>query len=55
MTEISLPAGDAANKPSATQLLTLFLYNQEYGVDILRVQEIRGWSEPMPIPGAPCE
>lgn len=41
------------NKSSAAQLLTFFLDNQEYGVDILRVQEIRGWSEPMPIPGAP--
>lgn len=38
---------------SAAQLLTFFLDSQEYGVDILRVQEIRGWSEPMPIPGAP--
>jgi len=38
---------------NAAQLLTFFLDNQEYGVDILRVQEIRGWSEPMPIPGAP--
>jgi purine-binding chemotaxis protein CheW len=42
-----------SNKPSAAQLLTFFLDSQEYGVDILRVQEIRGWSEPMPIPGAP--
>lgn len=38
---------------SAAQLLTFFLDEQEYGVDILRVQEIRGWSQPMPIPGAP--
>lgn len=45
------------NDPSRggpAQLLTFFLDNQEYGVDILRVQEIRGWSEPMPIPGAPA-
>jgi purine-binding chemotaxis protein CheW len=40
-------------KKRAAQLLTFFLDNQEYGVDILRVQEIRGWSAPMPIPGAP--
>jgi purine-binding chemotaxis protein CheW len=39
---------------SAAQLLTFFLDDQEYGVDLLRVQEIRGWSEPMPIPGAPA-
>jgi purine-binding chemotaxis protein CheW len=46
-------ASNTSSKPSAAQLLTFFLDNQEYGVDILRVQEIRGWSEPMPIPGAP--
>jgi len=40
-------------KKRAAQLLTFFLDGQEYGVDILRVQEIRGWSAPMPIPGAP--
>src|SRR5581483_734926 len=27
--------------------------DDEYGVDILRVQEIRGWSRPMPVPRAP--
>jgi len=40
-------------KDRTAQLLTFFLDNQEYGVDILRVQEIRGWSAPMPIPGSP--
>lgn len=43
----------AGKSESAAQLLTFFLDDQEYGVDILRVQEIRGWSRPMPIPGAP--
>lgn len=46
-------AGGEPGKPRSAQLLTFFLDNQEYGVDILRVQEIRGWSAPMPIPGAP--
>lgn len=39
--------------PDTEQLLTFILDGQEYGVDILRVQEIRGWSAPMPIPNAP--
>jgi purine-binding chemotaxis protein CheW len=39
-------------KPSE-QVLTFIVDNQEYGVDILRVQEIRGWTAPMPIPNAP--
>jgi len=42
-----------ATKPQAVQLLTFMVDEQEYGVDILRVQEIRGWSLPMPIPGSP--
>lgn len=53
MSEISSTTANANGKPSAAQLLTFFLDSQEYGVDILRVQEIRGWSEPMPIPGSP--
>jgi purine-binding chemotaxis protein CheW len=35
------------------QLLTFFVAGAEYGVDILRVQEIRGWSAPMPMPRTP--
>jgi purine-binding chemotaxis protein CheW len=35
------------------QLLTFFVAGAEYGVDILRVQEIRGWSQPMPLPRTP--
>jgi purine-binding chemotaxis protein CheW len=36
------------------QLLTFFVNGEEYGVDILRVQEIRGWTTPMPIPNTPA-
>ena len=44
----------AANRNAASeQLLTFMVDGQEYGVDILRVQEIRGWTAPMPIPNAP--
>lgn len=38
---------------NAEQLLTFFVENEEYGVDILRVQEIRGWTAPMPVPNSP--
>jgi len=35
------------------QLLTFVLGDEEYAVDILRVQEIRGWSAATPIPNTP--
>ena len=38
---------------SCEQLLTFIVAGEEYGVDILRVQEIRSWSSPMPIPNTP--
>ncbi|MDH5388180.1 MAG: chemotaxis protein CheW [Gammaproteobacteria bacterium] len=35
------------------QYLTFMLADEEYGVDILRVQEIRGWDSATSIPNAP--
>ena len=35
------------------QYLTFMLADEEYGVDILRVQEIRGWDGATAIPNAP--
>lgn len=35
------------------QLLTFILAGEEYGVDILRVQEIKGWDTVTPIPNTP--
>lgn len=35
------------------QYLTFIMSGEEYGVDILAVQEIRGWEEPTFIPNAP--
>ena len=35
------------------QYLTFFMAGEEYGVDILCVQEIRGWEVATPIPNAP--
>ncbi|MBL1432420.1 MAG: chemotaxis protein CheW [Gammaproteobacteria bacterium] len=35
------------------QYLTFILADEEYGVDILRVQEIKGWDSVTPIPNTP--
>jgi purine-binding chemotaxis protein CheW len=35
------------------QYLTFIMQGEEYGVDILSVQEIRGWGHVSPIPNAP--
>lgn len=37
----------------AQQYLTFLLAGEEYGVDILRVQEIKGWDSVTPIPNTP--
>lgn len=39
---------------SGGQYLTFIMANEEYGVDILSVQEIRGWEKVTPIPNAPA-
>lgn len=36
-----------------SQYLTFMLAGEEYGVDILRVQEIKGWNSVTPIPNTP--
>lgn len=36
-----------------SQYLTFIMAGEEYGVDILAVQEIRGWEAATPIPNAP--
>jgi purine-binding chemotaxis protein CheW len=38
----------------AEQYLTFILAGEEYGVDILRVQEIKGWDTVTPIPNTPA-
>lgn len=35
------------------QYLTFLMQDEEYGIDILNVQEIRGWGNVSPIPNAP--
>jgi purine-binding chemotaxis protein CheW len=41
------------NDTGEDQYLTFILNGEEYGVDILRVQEIRGWDNATPIPNTP--
>lgn len=38
---------------SLEQYLTFIMNDEEYGVDILRVQEIRGWEPVTPVPNSP--
>jgi purine-binding chemotaxis protein CheW len=38
---------------SADQYLTFIMADEEYGVDILRVQEIKGWDTVTPLPNTP--
>ena len=48
--------GQGGQRMDATELeqfLTFMLDGEEYGVDILRVQEIRGWDTASPIPNTP--
>ena len=46
-------AVDACLKQDQHGYLTFTLGDEEYGIDILRVQEIKGYSAVTPIPGAP--
>ena len=46
--EISLQAEDGLD-----QYLTFMLADEEYGVDILKVQEIKGWDGVTPVPNMP--
>jgi purine-binding chemotaxis protein CheW len=51
MNDIGDDTGAAAT--DGAQFLTFTLGGEEYGVDILRVQEIKGYSSITPIPNAP--
>lgn len=46
-------AGVLNDGADTQQYLTFIMADEEYGVDILAVQEIRGWEPPTPIPNAP--
>jgi len=46
-------SADKAGAESSEQYLTFMLAGEEYGVDILRVQEIKGWDRVTRIPNTP--
>lgn len=46
-------ATDEMSFEPSEQYLTFFMDDEEYGVDILSVQEIRGWEHATSIPNAP--
>lgn len=52
MTTASSKPGD--DPKSHSQALTFMLGEETYGIDILRVQEIRGWSAVTKIPASPA-
>jgi|AMFO01.1.fsa_nt_gi Chemotaxis signal transduction protein len=45
--------GDLQPGEGASQYLTFRLGEEDYGVDILKVQEIKGWTEVTPMPNTP--
>lgn len=58
MTELAADVQAPMNIQSSSdsesgQFLTFMLAGEEYGVDILRVQEIKGWDSATPIPNVP--
>ncbi|HEC06709.1 MAG TPA: chemotaxis protein CheW [Thiolapillus brandeum] len=44
---------DLQSEQGVDQYLTFCLAGEEYGINILKVQEIRGWSEVTPMPNTP--
>ena len=44
---------EAVNQQGEMQFLTFMLAGEEYGVEILKVQELRGWESVTPIPNTP--
>lgn len=52
-TQQSASVSVALSGESASELLTFRLGTEEYGIDILKVQEIRGWEQPTTIANAP--
>ena len=54
MNEAAVNTGNATGVASLQQVLTFTLGAESFGVEILRVQEIRGWSKITQIPEAPA-
>jgi purine-binding chemotaxis protein CheW len=54
MNQVESRGNDTASGASMRQALTFALGQEVYGVDILRVKEIRGWSPVTRIPQTPA-
>src|SRR3954470_20965128 len=54
MNHVESRSNDTANGATTRQALTFALGQEVYGVDILRVKEIRGWSPVTRIPQSPA-
>lgn len=52
-TKLELQSQSAETEADTNQYLTFMLAGEEYGVDILRVQEIKGWDSVTSIPNTP--
>lgn len=46
--------GGVSDTADCTQYLTFKLHSEEYGVEILKVQEIKGFSQITPVPNTPA-
>src|SRR5271170_4619992 len=53
MSKAMAAGADKTGSPDVQQYLTFMLAGEEYGVDILRVQEIKGWDRATRIPHTP--
>lgn len=53
MSEMAEDVEQQESNKEYKELLTFFLAGEEYGVDILRVQEIKGWDSVTNIPNTP--
>ena len=49
------PSGSTDSAADVSQFLTFQLEDEEYGLEILRVQEIKGYSKVTPLPNTPRE
>ncbi len=49
----TMPGAQQAGADNPRQFITFTLDAQEYGVDIMRVREIKGWTETTALPQAP--
>jgi len=53
-TALTLPPGLVAHAPLPAEHLSFRLGDEEYGIDILKVQEIRGYEPPTRLAGSPA-